>query len=273
MVQTQHYSYIPFYFRWGFVIHGGVDGFSRLVTFIKVATNNKADSMTAAFMTGCGQFGFPSRVRSDHGLENIGVAAFMIAYRGPRRGSIITGRSVHNQRIERLWRDVFQSCTGVFHRLFHHMESTGQLDINDEAQLWSLQFVYRPRIQKALDDFKEAWNNHRLRTEHGRTPRQLFVRGIMEQAGRGQRGIDDLVFEPPLEPLADPQQYGVEMDGLIGANDDFLPNPQEASTVQCPLTPEQLTRLKETIDPMTGTGLGVDVFQRTLTFITDNVGN
>ena len=119
-----------------------------------------------------------------------------------------------------------------------------------------------PRVKKALDNFKEAWNNHRLRTEHGRTPRQLFVRGIMEQAGRGQRGIDDLVFEPPLEPLAeDPEQYGVEMDGTIGENDEFLPNPQEASAVPYPLTPEQLTRLKDTVVPLTGTGLGVDVFQ------------
>ena len=88
LLQTQHYRYFPFYFRWGFVIHGGADGFTRLVTFIKVATNNKADSMTVEIMTECGQFGFPSCVRSDHGLENIGVAAFMKAYRGPRRGSI-----------------------------------------------------------------------------------------------------------------------------------------------------------------------------------------
>ena len=149
------------------------------------------------------------------------------------------------------------------------MESTGQLDINNEKQLWSLQFVCRPMVQKALDDFKGAWNNHRLCTEHGRTPRQQFAHGIMARANRGQRGIDDLVFEPSL--AEDPQQYGVEMDGLIGDNDDYLPNPHETSTVQCPLTPEQLTRLKETFDRMTGTGIGA--FQRTLTFITDNVGN
>ena len=41
----------------------------------------------------------------------------------------------------------------------------------------------------------------------------------MEQASRGQRGIDNLVFEPPM--AEDPQQYGVEMDGLIADNDDF----------------------------------------------------
>ena len=40
-----------------------------------------------------------------------------------------------------------------------------------------------------------------------------------------------------------------------------------------PLTPEQLTRLRETVDPMTGTGLGVHAFQRVLAFITDNVDN
>ena len=49
-------------------------------------------------------------VLRDLGGENIEVARLMLNSRGINRGSHITGRSFHNQRIERLWRDVNQYC-------------------------------------------------------------------------------------------------------------------------------------------------------------------
>ena len=56
------------------------------------------------------------RHRSDHGLENVGVADFMLAAR--ENTPYITGRSVHNQRVERMWRDVFEGCLQPFYETF-----------------------------------------------------------------------------------------------------------------------------------------------------------
>lgn len=57
--------------------------------------------------------------RVDLGGENTSIADFMLAGReGHVNMPVVTGRSVHNQRIERLWRDVFEYSLQPFYSIF-----------------------------------------------------------------------------------------------------------------------------------------------------------
>ena len=89
---------------------------------------------------------------------------------------MITGASIHNQRIERLWRDVHQSVTILYYRLFHFLESQQLLDPLNGIHLYALHYAYIPRIGHALDIFQEGWNHHSIRAENDLTPHQLYAR-------------------------------------------------------------------------------------------------
>jgi hypothetical protein len=78
--------------RWKIVIHGFIDGKSRLVVGLRAHNNNRADTVLHFFKEIISVHGCPSRVRGDHGVENVRVADYMEQKMGPNRGSYIWGR-------------------------------------------------------------------------------------------------------------------------------------------------------------------------------------
>ena len=135
---------------WYFIIVDVVDGFSRLPVSLECCTNNKAETVLTCFSKGVQVYGLPSRVRSDRGKENILVADYMLDKRRTNRGSMITGKSTHNQRIGRLWRDMYNGVLSIFYNLFYLMEDEGILDPLNQIHLAALHYVYLKLINKKV---------------------------------------------------------------------------------------------------------------------------
>ena len=215
-----HHSLI----RWRFVVHGGIDGYSRMIVYLECSTNNRSLTVYRLFRAATEEYGVPSRVRSDKGGENILVCQFMITVQGSGRGSHIAGSSVHNQRIERLWRDVYRCVCSAYHELFYSMEALGILDPVDEVDLFVLHCVYLPRINRSLKEFMRAWNLHPIRTERNWSPRQIMINSLVRES--------EVIVSVP-------EDYGIDFSGPIPE--------EEVGTIEIPetLPPINDTSLRE----------------------------
>jgi ABC-type dipeptide/oligopeptide/nickel transport system permease component len=93
--------------QWGFVIFGAICGYTHQIIALKCSINNKALTLLNALNTSPGMLerGLPDLIRGDAGMENVAIARLLNYINGERH--FLIGRSVHNQRIERLWRDLF----------------------------------------------------------------------------------------------------------------------------------------------------------------------
>ena len=82
--------------------------------------------------------------------------------------------------IERLWRDLYSGCISFFYTLFYSFEDINLLNMDDTRDVYALHFVFIPIIQKHLDMFQQGWAHHSLRTEHNKSPYQLWITGLCE---------------------------------------------------------------------------------------------
>ena len=141
--------------KWGIVIHGAVDGYSRLPVYLRAASNNKAITVLKWFLEATTQYGLPSRIRCDKGGENTLLSQFMLNHpaRGPGRRSCIAGKSIHNVRIERLWRDLYNGCICYFHQLFVLLEEAHYLDPDNPIDIYSLHYT----VTKLCPPLSESW--------------------------------------------------------------------------------------------------------------------
>ena len=52
-----------------------------------------------------------------------------------------------------------------------------------------------PRINDSLENFKASWNNHKLSTENPKTPKQLYILGMLRLFGSNYTAVRDFFEE------------------------------------------------------------------------------
>ena len=161
-----------------------------------------------------------------------------------KRGSMITGRSVHNTRIEGMWRHIGRGPGADFIGLFGEMADDGIFILYDPVHMFVLHMVMMSRIQSkfvkrlsisfpspfhphpppslnnwsfapmllragCLDAFVAMWDDHKIRGPNS-SPNEMWVGGdeVCEAADDQQYAAAPELYgaEPDLQLPADPAE-------------------------------------------------------------------
>ena len=167
---------------------------------------------------------------------------------------------------------------------FLDLEANHGLNPTRPGHIWLLHHLFLASVNRDAQDWAEAWNSHQLtvRRQHERSPRDLFVFGMLRE---GPRGISSVLAQEEEEVIEDLNDYGVDWEvneepeliahllennpherPAVDNNDPFASSSTPANLSEvlceppnCPFTPAQLQLLD------TRLSTSVDLFSRNMT--------
>eukprot|EP00794_Sanderia_malayensis_P008539 gene8539-9451_t len=196
--------------KYKMIVHMCIDGKTRVIMYAHCCNNNKAETVLSLFEDAVQHWGLPSRVRCDYGMENYHVGEYMIKNSGENRGSIITGSSVHNCRVERTHRDVYAGVLFFYSRIFQQLEDSSDLDVLNDIDIYCLHHIYIPRIQNSLNEFLMQMNSCPVSSERNLSPLQMWQQGMLENMNSDHTALAGSELE----------DFGIEPNGVISIEDD-----------------------------------------------------
>ena len=143
------------------------------------------------------------------------------------------------------------------------MERMGILDVNNAIHISVLHFVFSPRIQKDLDQWRLAHSNHPVRIEKHETPNQLWHKGVYLNRSTMSTAIQNIY-----------QRNSADVDNFIGdfLRENNLNEPTDIGIVlpryALPLTQAEEKALSTDIDVLAISDcLGIAIYANALRFV------
>jgi hypothetical protein len=120
--------------------------------------------------------------------------------------------------------------------------------------MFALQYVFMPRINRALDCFTTQWNHHPIRTEGNKSPLQLWIAGFYQFAESEYRAVRDVLDLDTVNI----NEYGIDDNGPI-------PPLQTNNHV---VVPQSTAFLNSHIEPLfDDENYGIGLYRRTVNLV------
>ena len=71
------------------------------------------------------------------------------------------------------------------------MEERGNLDVKNDEHMFVLHYIFKARINDALQEFAAAFNDRPIRTENNWIPNKIWISGMINLNNKGQTAIHD----------------------------------------------------------------------------------
>jgi hypothetical protein len=122
---------------------------------------------------------------------------------------------VHNQRIERLWRDLTSAIGNKWRGFFTLLQDYYGLDTHDHIHIWLLHHIFLDQLNDELLQWANVWNCHPIQERGGgnESPQERFYFGMLRCGLRGFPAGLDLEEETGRLDM-----YGVE--GILSDQED-----------------------------------------------------
>jgi len=131
--------------------------------------------------------GFPHRVRTDCGSENVTIAALQAFVHNDSTAHAY-GTSPSNQRIEAWWSFYRRSRSQWWMEYFESFVTSGSFHPGDQRETDCLRFCFMNILRRDLTEVVAHWNSHRIRPS---------------RASRCPAGIPDQLYFSPVPPAVD----------------------------------------------------------------------